>query len=57
MIQWFRLVAHNELVAHLAAGWEVADDLADTHHGRHASLCRWAGEGEPPAEARADESH
>jgi hypothetical protein len=55
MIQWFRLVPHGQLVAHLAQGWLVADDLADTHHGRHASLCRWGGEGEPPAEANTED--
>jgi hypothetical protein len=49
-ISWFRYVPHDALIAHLAQGWEVADDLADVHHGRHASLCRWAREGEPPAE-------
>jgi hypothetical protein len=49
-ITWFRYVPHDQLIAHLAQGWQVSDDLADTHHGRHASLCRWPGEGEPPAE-------
>jgi hypothetical protein len=55
MIEWFRLVAHSDLIAHHAQGWEVSDDLADTHHGHHASLCRWPGEGEPPSEARTAE--
>ncbi len=50
MITFFRYVPHAELIAHLAQGWEVADDLADTHHGRHASLCRWPQDGEPPAD-------
>lgn len=47
MISWLRYVPHDQIEAFLAKGWEIVDTLAATHHGDHAILMRWAGEGEP----------
>jgi hypothetical protein len=47
VISWFRYVKHRDVPAYLAQGWVVENNMADTHHGRHAVLMRWAGEGEP----------
>ena len=44
---WLRYVPIHELLTWLAKGWAIADDLQDTHHGAHACLCIWEGEGEP----------
>ena len=47
MIYWFKYVPHENVSEYLSSGWEIADDLRVTHHGSHAVLMRWAGEGEP----------
>lgn len=43
----FRYVTHDDVADYIAKGWEVESDLAVTHHGRHAVLMVWRGEGEP----------
>jgi hypothetical protein len=43
----FRYVIHDRVQAYLSAGWEIANDLADTHHGHYAVLMRWDRAGEP----------
>lgn len=47
MITWFRYVPHSSIQEYLSKGWEIADDLRTTHHGSHAVLCVWKGDGEP----------
>ena len=44
---WLRYVPHRLVDSYLAKGWAVADDMASTHHGTHAVLMVWQGEGEP----------
>jgi hypothetical protein len=44
---WFRYIRHERIAAYEALGWVIVDDLANTHHGDHAVLGKWAGEGEP----------
>lgn len=36
-LEWFRYLKHSEPVPE---GWQVADDLRGTPHGRHARLIR-----------------
>jgi hypothetical protein len=45
--QWFKYVSHDELICHMALGWEVSDDLWPSNHGHYASLCVWKGDGLP----------
>lgn len=47
MITWFRYVPHSALLLHLAKGWSISDELHGTHHGVHAVLCIWTGDGSP----------
>ena len=47
MISFLKYVPHSELVAHLALGWSISDDLMECPHGNYAVLCVWEGEGEP----------
>lgn len=44
---WLRYVTLESVGLWLWAGWTIDDDFAGIHHGRHAVLMRWAGEGEP----------
>jgi len=47
MIRYYRHVP-NSLVADMQAkGWKIAHDLKDCHHGFHAVLMIWEGDGEP----------
>lgn len=36
----YRYVPHRHVGRFLAAGWIIAQDLQDTHHGAHAVLMR-----------------
>lgn len=45
--QWFYYCPLDQVGEYLAKGWTIANDNADCHHGRHAVLMIWAGEGEP----------
>lgn len=47
MIEWLRYVPLADVAAYLAKGWAFRDDMADSHHGAHAVLMIWKGEGEP----------
>jgi len=47
MIEWLRYVPLQDVGAYLAAGWRIVDDMAGTHHGAHAVVMKWEGEGEP----------
>jgi hypothetical protein len=47
MIQFLKYVPHGELLAHMAIGWVLSDDLVGTNHGNYAVLMVWMGEGEP----------
>lgn len=47
MIQFLKYVVHGEMLAHLARGWRLSDELHGTSHGHYAVLMVWAGEGEP----------
>lgn len=44
---WLRYVPLDAVGAYLALGWTIRDDMANTHHGAHAVLMVWTGEGEP----------
>ena len=48
MIAWLKYVPHNALLAHLAQGWAISDELHGVNHGNYAVLCHWPHEGEPP---------
>jgi hypothetical protein len=54
VIEFFRFVPHDDLISHLANGWEPLDALEGTHHGEHAILMRYSRPGEPPAEPKPD---
>lgn len=43
----FYYVRHADVPAYQALGWTRLNDLDGTHHGYHACLMRWDGEGEP----------
>jgi hypothetical protein len=46
--KWLQYVRHVDVAAYIAAGWVVANDLDDTHHGYYSQLLVWEGEGDPP---------
>ena len=37
---YFRYVQHREIEAFKRRGWEIVDDMHDSHHGRHAVLMK-----------------
>lgn len=37
-IQHFQYVPHHEVAKRYLEGWNVANDMGDCHHGRHAVL-------------------
>jgi hypothetical protein len=47
MTSWLKFVPHSELLAHLAKGWEISDELHGTNHGNYSTLMVWRGHGEP----------
>lgn len=47
-VTWFRYVALHEVAQWLALGWELADDMAGTHHGHYSVLMSYTGEDAPP---------
>lgn len=47
MISYFKFVPLTDVGSYLAKGWTIVDDMANTHHGAHALIMRWTGEGEP----------
>lgn len=51
----FRFIRHEDVPAWQACGWEPLPDLEGTHHGQHARLMRWKGEGEPAEPEQAEE--
>jgi hypothetical protein len=46
--QWLRYVPHRLVAEFSARGWRLADDFAGTHHGAHAVLMVWEGDGDEP---------
>jgi hypothetical protein len=44
---YFRYVRHADVERYLKRGWVEANTLLHTHHGRHAILMRWTGQGDP----------
>jgi hypothetical protein len=47
VIRYFRHVPNHRVPEYQAKGWRIANDLKDCHHGHHAVLMIWEGEGEP----------
>jgi hypothetical protein len=47
MTFWLKYVPLADVGKWLAKGWTIVDDMATAHHGRHAVLMKWTGEGEP----------
>lgn len=47
MISHLRYVVRDKIAAYEAIGWVDTHDLDGTHHGFHATLMKWTGEGEP----------
>lgn len=45
---WLRYVPHAKVSAYTALGWQPTDGLSTTHHGVHAIIMEWQGEGVPP---------
>lgn len=45
---WLRFVPKCEVPAFEARGWTKRRGLSGTHHGVHAVLMEWTGNGEPP---------
>jgi hypothetical protein len=43
----FRYVVHSRVHQYESLGWTRLDGLDETHHGHHAALMRWDGQGEP----------
>jgi len=50
---WLRFVPHTRVADYESVGWELSDDLSTCHHGQHAVIMRWAGEGYPRAPVNA----
>lgn len=47
MIEYLKYVPLSDVWKWLAKGWTIRDDMVTTHHGRHAVLMIWKGDGEP----------
>ena len=43
MITTFRYIPLGEVGKWLALGWQITDDLVDSHHGAHAVLMKFEG--------------
>lgn len=48
MITWLRYVIHSQVSAYERLGWRPLNALAGTHHGVHAVMMEWVGDGTPP---------
>ena len=46
-VVFLRYVAHGQMLAFLAKGWVIDDELHGTNHGIFSILMRWEGEHEP----------
>lgn len=46
-VVFLRYVAHDQMLAFLARGWAIADELHGASHGEHAVLMTYQGDGEP----------
>lgn len=44
---YFKYVPLKDVGDWLKVGWTVVDDLSGTHHGVHAVLMKWVGDGVP----------
>lgn len=51
----FRYVVHSLIPDYEALGWVNTGVLLGTHHGFHADLLEWHGEGEPQEPAALTE--
>lgn len=47
MITYLRYVPHNQLLAFLAKGWKISDELHGSNHGQWSVLMYWPFDGEP----------
>lgn len=48
MTTWIKYVPHAMVKEFEANGWKRSDGLDGTHHGHHAVIMIWEGDGEPP---------
>lgn len=46
-ITYLKYVPLADVATWFAKGWTISDDMVGTHHGRHAVLMVYVGEGEP----------
>ena len=46
-ISWLKYVRLSDVGTYLAKGWTIRNDMATDHHGEHAVLMIFVGEGDP----------